>query len=124
MSDDLLTGAREQAERSDPPVRAAALLRIARVETAFDSGQAPESASASTMFGETLVQIMLDHGHVDAAIAYAMRCGEPSEFLFGMVPMLTQHIGDDTAKLALLRRAIEAWRDDGGGHSGLRSDVP
>jgi hypothetical protein len=40
MPDDLLAGALAQAERSEPPVRAAALLRIARVETAFDRGQA------------------------------------------------------------------------------------
>ena len=40
MTDDLLAGARAQAERSEPPVRAAALLRIARVQTAFDRGQA------------------------------------------------------------------------------------
>jgi hypothetical protein len=36
MAEDLLAPAREQAERSSPPVRAAALLHIARVETAFD----------------------------------------------------------------------------------------
>jgi len=43
MLDDLLAGARAQAERSEPPVRAAALLRIARVQTAFDRGQARRS---------------------------------------------------------------------------------
>jgi hypothetical protein len=40
MPNDLLADAREQAERSDPAVRAAALLRIARVETAFDRSAA------------------------------------------------------------------------------------
>src|SRR5271157_5913056 len=40
MPDDLLARAREQAERSTPPVRAAALLRIARVETATCRHQA------------------------------------------------------------------------------------
>jgi hypothetical protein len=40
MPDDLLAGALAQAERSEPPVRAAALLRIARVQTAFDRGEA------------------------------------------------------------------------------------
>jgi hypothetical protein len=40
MSDELLARAREQAERSDPPVRVAALLRIARVETVFDRDEA------------------------------------------------------------------------------------
>jgi hypothetical protein len=40
MVDDLLAGARAQAERSEPLVRAAALLRIARVQTVFDRAQA------------------------------------------------------------------------------------
>jgi hypothetical protein len=40
MPGDLLARAREQAERSSPPVRAAALLRIARVESATDRDQA------------------------------------------------------------------------------------
>ncbi len=40
MTDDLLTRAREQAARSQPPVRVAAMLRIARVQTAFERGQA------------------------------------------------------------------------------------
>jgi len=40
MVDDLLAGARAQAERSEPSVRVAALLRIARVQTAFDLVQA------------------------------------------------------------------------------------
>src|ERR1700733_259285 len=40
MSKHLLSMAQEQAERSIPSVRAAALLRIARVWTAFDQGEA------------------------------------------------------------------------------------
>ena len=40
MAGDLLARAREQAERSSPSVRAAALLRIARVESATDRDQA------------------------------------------------------------------------------------
>jgi len=40
MPGDLLARAREQAERSTPAVRAAALLRIARVESAADRDQA------------------------------------------------------------------------------------
>jgi hypothetical protein len=40
MSKDLLARARVEAERAAAPVRAAALMRIARVETAFDRGQA------------------------------------------------------------------------------------
>jgi hypothetical protein len=40
MAHDFLARAQAQAERSEPSVRAAALLRIARVQMAFDAGQA------------------------------------------------------------------------------------
>lgn len=40
MLDDLLARARKQADRSSPVVRAAARMRIARVESAVDPGQA------------------------------------------------------------------------------------
>ena len=40
MAQDFLSAAREQAEQSDPPVKAAALLRIARVWKAFDQAEA------------------------------------------------------------------------------------
>jgi hypothetical protein len=43
MSDDLLDRARQQAERSDPSVRVAALLRIARVESVSDSAHARQT---------------------------------------------------------------------------------
>lgn len=40
MTGDLLAHARKKADRSSPPVRVAARLRIARVESAIDPGQA------------------------------------------------------------------------------------
>ena len=40
MTDNLLVRAQRQAERSAPPVRAAARMRIARVQSATDPGQA------------------------------------------------------------------------------------
>ena len=40
MVDELLAGVRKQAGQSAAPVRAAALMRIARVETKFNAGQA------------------------------------------------------------------------------------
>jgi hypothetical protein len=40
MLDNLLSNARKRAERSDPPVRIAALMRIARVQSKRDAGQA------------------------------------------------------------------------------------
>jgi hypothetical protein len=45
MSDDLLDRARQQAELSDPSVRVAALLRIARVESISDSAHARQTLS-------------------------------------------------------------------------------
>jgi hypothetical protein len=49
MPDDLLGQTREQAERSEPAVRAAALLRIARVETASDRQQARNTFEQALM---------------------------------------------------------------------------
>lgn len=40
MPQDILSAATEQAEQSDPPVKAAALLCAARVLTAFDQAEA------------------------------------------------------------------------------------
>jgi hypothetical protein len=39
MPQDILSAAREHAEQSDPPVKAAALLRTARVLTTFDQAE-------------------------------------------------------------------------------------
>jgi hypothetical protein len=152
MSDELLARAREQAERSDPSVRVAALLRIARVETAFDQDAArrtfEQALEASRWLsdrdGESLVdaarhlaaavapdrlgeipaslgigeylssgnlcQIMLNHGHVDAAVSYLIRYDRPSGFPFMVVPVVMHQAVGDAARLAVLRAAIEAWR--------------
>src|SRR5580658_6249912 len=40
MLEQLLSEARSQTERSDPPVKAAALLHLSRVWTAFDQAEA------------------------------------------------------------------------------------
>ena len=152
MTGDLLRQAREQAERSTPPVRAAALMRIARVQTAVEPDQArktfeqglEEVRRLSGRDGEFLLQqaqclaaavapdlvkdihptghgmprrflaqslakIMLEHGHHDAAFEYLMEYDEPSSFPFMVLAELMKS-GDATRQLALLRRAIEAWR--------------
>jgi len=137
MIDDLLVRAQLQAERSAPPVRAAARMRIARVQSATDPGQArvtfemaldeirslpsrerqvlfeqaQQIAAAfapdllreiptvrrfpSDSHSETLLSIMLAHGHVDAAFGYAAN--------------LMQKL-DDERRLIVLRRAMDAWR--------------
>jgi hypothetical protein len=152
MPQDLLARAHEQAKRSEAPVRAAALLRIARVQTAFNREQARQTfqeALAEThrlsgqdcdflfdqarflaaavapdllpgippgdrglrqFSSEMLGKIMLDHGHADAAYEFLMRYDEPSGFPFDLVLALMQRIDEEVRRLAMLRRAIEAWR--------------
>ena len=155
MPDDLLVGARRQAERAKPPVRAAALLRIARVETAVDRGRAQitfemglEEAQALTgrekhallsqarlvaaavepkllreipsgRYGhewtdqDMLVNIMLEHKLVDAAFEYVID-GESSTFPFGYAVNLIQRIEVESQRVAVVRRAVEAWRGSRG----------
>jgi hypothetical protein len=150
MPEELLARARQQAERSDPPIRAAALLRIARVETAFDRDQAQQTflraleetrrlpnrdgesladsarflaaAVAPDLLNEipasgheqltsgSLCQIMLNHGHVDAAVSYLIQYDRPAGFPFGVVPAVMQRAADEAVRLAVLRAAINAWR--------------
>jgi hypothetical protein len=152
MPDDPLASALEQAERSDPPVRAAARMRIARVQSASDPDQARRTfqtaldevrklpshereffleqaqlfaaAIAPDLISEihirnqthrpfqsqTLGRIMLEHGHQDAAFEYLIRYDESSTFPFSLVAELMHRIEDEDQRLAMLHRAIEAWR--------------
>jgi hypothetical protein len=149
MADDLMAHARKQAERSLPPVRAAARMRIARVQSAVDPGQARitfemaidevrslhgrdrdyffqdaqkiAAAFAPDLLREIptvrgngfhsgmLVNIMLQHGHIDAAFDYVNQGGSPTNFPYGYAVNL-MHKLDDERRLAMLRRAINAWR--------------
>jgi hypothetical protein len=151
MTNDLLTSARSLAERSSSPVRAAARMRIARVESAVDPGQAritfeialdeirslPKrdrqalfeqaqqvaAALAPDLLGkipsarhfpsnhrsETLLSIMLEHGHIDAAFDYVLDCDVPFGFPFGYAANL-MHKLDQDRRLTVLRCAIKAWR--------------
>jgi hypothetical protein len=159
MPDDLLENARRQAEKADPSVRAAALLRIARVESATDPSRARKTLldglslvqelprSVRTHFlqearavaaavspellaeipaGErgglkrfaslNLIQIMLTHGHVDAAFDY-ISSQQPGSFPFmsvgGVLHGIDQQTREGAARrMALLRRAVEAWQQD------------
>ena len=151
MTDDLLVRAQLQAERSAPPVRAAARMRIARVQSATDPGQARvifemaldeirslPSRESQVLFeqaqqiaaafapdllheipavrrfpsdshSETLLSIMLAHGHIDAAFDYVVHCDVPFGFPFGYAANLMQKLDDDR-RLIVLRRAMDAWR--------------
>jgi hypothetical protein len=151
MPKDLLARARVEAERARAPIRAAALMRIARVETAFDRGQAritfemglagarglrgrerhalllqvrllaaavepkllPETLSHA--YGHPriergmLVSIMLKHKLVDAAFEYVTHC-DSFEFPFDSAVNLIDQLEDESQRVAVMRRAVEAWR--------------
>jgi hypothetical protein len=149
--DDLLSQARKLAEESEPSVRATALLRIARVQTALDRNEAVETlkmglaetrrlpdrkreylgharlvtaAVAPSLLSEfppgfdyrgmhgpgRLVSIMLEHKLVDAAFDYVMDYSGTSGFPFGYSVKLILRMEDAGRRVAVLRRAIEAWR--------------
>jgi hypothetical protein len=151
MADELMARARKQAERSLPPVRAAARMRIARVQSAVDPGQAritfemaldeirslpgrerdfffqdaqkvaaafapdllreipPVRGFGNDFHSGMLVKTMLQNGHIDAAFDYVNQGGVPSRFPYGYAVSL-MHTLDDERRLAVLRRAVNAWR--------------
>lgn len=157
MPKDLLARARVEAERARVPVRAVALMQIARVETAFDRGQAritfemrlAEALGLRGREGQAflssarllaaavepkllheipsdgyghhagfergmLVNVMLQHKHVDAAFEYVTD-GDSFGFPFGWAVNLIHRLEDKSQRVAVVRRAVEAWRsgDDG-----------
>lgn len=152
MVAELLTSAHAAAEHSKPDVRAAALLRIARVQTTRDRSQARRTfeqaldeirripgqngaflseqarlfaaAIAPDMLpsipsephtrrhfeAENLGRIMLEHGNLEAALEFVMRYDDASTFPFSIAGMLIERV-DAPERLALIRRAISAWRE-------------
>jgi hypothetical protein len=62
-----------------------------------------------------LVNVMLQHKHVDAAFEYVTD-GDSFGFPFGWAVNLIHRIEDESQRAAVARRAVEAWRsgDDGG----------
>jgi hypothetical protein len=71
MTNELLMSARKQAEQSSPVVRAAALLRIARVQLAFDADQARTAFKVALEATERLPgedgKLLLEHAELLAA---------------------------------------------------------
>jgi hypothetical protein len=61
-----------------------------------------------------LVNVMLQHKHVDAAFEYVTD-GDSFGFPFGYAVNLIHRIEDESQRVAVVRRAVEAWRagDDG-----------
>jgi hypothetical protein len=62
------------------------------------------------LFGHTLIEVMLDHGHLEQAAAHLMDSQDTPEFPFGMVQVVMWRLSEKSLKLSLLRRAVEAWR--------------
>ena len=153
MVGELLTSADAAARQSKPDVRAAALLRIARVQIALDRNQArqtfeqaldeirripgrdgaylleharlcaaavapdllPSIPSAEHdwlrhLEGENLGWTMIEHGNLEAAREFVMRHDDAATFPFPVAGMLIDKV-DTQDRLALLRRAVAAWRE-------------
>jgi hypothetical protein len=158
MPDDLLENARRQAKLAESSIRGAALLRIARAESAADVPRARRtllegldiirnlpSSKREHLLGEArgvaaavspellaeipitrrgrhqrfasvnIVQVMLAHGHADAAFDYLIRHDDDASFPFlsvgGVLQPLDAHNPEGAARrMMLLRRAVEVWR--------------
>lgn len=152
MLEELLASASEAARHSAPDVRVAVLLRIARVQTAFDRGRARSTfeQALDEMRGipgrdgaflleharlfaaavapdlliaipaehhvrrhfeaQSLGTIMIEHGNLEAALEFVMHYEDASTFPFPIVGLLMERVGEGE-RLALLRRAVEAWRE-------------
>ena len=152
MAGELLASVYETALHSKPDVRAAALFRIARVQTRLDRAQArrtfeqaldeirripgrdgaffldqvrlfaaaiapdllaalpSEHRTPRHFDGDHLGRIMIEHGNSEAALEFVMHYGEASTFPFSIASMLMDRVSEQE-RLALLRRAVEAWRE-------------
>jgi len=148
---DLLARAGKQIDRASTPVRIAARLRIAHVESAtnpsaarislemamaeisslpfrdryafFDLARRVAAAVAPDLLPEikptnelhrqfsadSLIQIMLDHGHVDHAADFILHYDDPSTFPHRLGNVLA-HIADPERRLKLIRAGANAWR--------------
>ena len=161
MQNDLLEKARQQAEKADSSVGAAALLRIARVESERDLSQArqtllvgldhvhkltspvreylldearviaaavsPELLATipvaehegperfASLQSVQIIQIMLTHGHIDAAFDYVIHQSDPESFPFFSVGAVLHRLDPQNPESAarrtmILCQAVELWR--------------
>ena len=149
---DIIAHALQKAAGSSPAIRAAARIRIARVQSVADPGrarvtfemgneeilglpgagrrsflgQAQEVAAAvapdllrdipsdglvpKNFQSGKLIDIMLKHGHIDAAFDYAVRYDDPFNFPFGYSGNLMHKLDDEARRLILFRRIVDVWR--------------
>jgi hypothetical protein len=75
MSDDLLEKARQQAEKAEPSMRSAALLRIARAESVANATQARTSLLEALEIIRNLPSPNREHHFEEAR---SSRCPRPS----------------------------------------------
>jgi hypothetical protein len=66
-----------------------------------------------------LCSTMLDHGRASAAVAFVLDPALEGEFPMHAVLMIMQHVADEATRLALIRRAIAAAREDPRGLVGI-----
>jgi hypothetical protein len=79
MTNELLISVREQAKQSSPAVRAAALLRIARVQTVFDADQARTAFKVALEATQQLpgedCKLLLEHAELGCGANSGVRSG-------------------------------------------------
>jgi hypothetical protein len=149
---DIIAHALQKAAGSSPAIRAAARIRIARVQSVTDPGRAritfemgleeilgPPGGGRRSFLGQAqevaaavapdllrdipsdgvvnkkfqsgkLIDIMLKHGHIDAAFDYAVRYDDPFNFPFGYTGNLMHKLDDQARRLILFRRIVDVWR--------------
>jgi len=104
--------------RSVPGREGESLLEDARM---YAAAVAPERVSEfpigkygpKRFFSERAGEIMIGHGHVDAALQFVLHHEYGSGFPFGLAHQLIGKT-DGEQPMAILRRAIEAWRAERG----------
>jgi len=72
-----------------------------------------ERQAESGFFPDNLIDVMLDHGHHGAAVSYILHHDHGPDFPMGAVSKVVHGASDQETKAALLRRAIDAWRNGG-----------
>jgi hypothetical protein len=107
----------------DAPERESLLYQARMLAAAVNPGLVREIPQSERMLrhfsADREGQIMLEHGHIEAAIAYVLEYADLSGIPFGLTGSLMRRAPDDTARRALFRRAIEAWRSGKADRFGL-----
>jgi hypothetical protein len=117
MSQQLLLKAREQAERSETAVRAAALMHIARVLAASDQATAEQLLERGIALAKEVdrdATSLLLHNSISLAAAVIAYLSHPlpgDRFPLHFVNNLERGCRDDETRRKLLELAIREWRN-------------